>query len=141
MAAVALERCHYSVWEVAATATGTVSSSVSTSGHVPASATSPEATAAPSATTTHSGNVGPLWSHLDIAAFKHTVIEHECLGNQGWLGKFDVGIPGARQYVFESRVWIGILPFGLASEFIQKNGNAIDGSAALEVSLDIFWRC
>ncbi len=111
------------------------------------------AEAAAAATTAHAGNVGALRRHLDVAALEDAFVEDEGLRDEAGFREFDVGISatarlaqrhsgraGSRSAIFATAEYVIHLPLWLSRELVQEYRHSVDGTAALEMRLNLFGR-
>ena len=82
--------------------------------------------------------ISQTMTDLQVATAEDTLVQHQSLGDQAGFRKFNVGITAA--HCQHSSMYIllpfSFSPFGLARELVQQNGNTVDGTTALEMSLD-----
>lgn len=62
-------------------------------------------------------------SYLEVAAPEHALVEDDGVCDKAGLLELDVGVT-----------------LGVTGELVEKNGDAVDVAAALEVGLNLFWR-
>ena len=94
-------------------------------------------------------------TNLQVSAMEDTLVQDQSLRHQAWLRELHIRIPaypglairllpGSADHIDSSRLlevtrtrgtWNA--PLGMAGELIQQDGDAIDGSAALEVRLNL----